>query len=121
MSGISPGSRATTSLFMVVTLVTLAALVWRGSRDVPPADNCADRLLSIDVSAVRVSNTGAEGSAGTDAITLTFTLEADGTTSAAIVVSAPHPQNGEALDALADAQFSPGSRLNCQLYFPPAS
>ena len=115
MSGISPGSRTTTSLFMIITLLTLAALVWRGSQQDTPADDCMTRLVSIDA---RVESAPATA---TLPVTVKFDLLTDGSIADPIVVSTGDPRDEQTLGALSDARFSPGDATNCVFYFPDES
>ena len=113
MSGISPGSRSTTSLFMVVTLLTLAALVWRGSQKDAGSDPCFERLVKIDA-VVAAEDVSAP-------VTISFALRADGTVDQATVLSDTDPRDTAAMTALSSALFSPGEEDTCVFHFPADS
>lgn len=115
MSAISPGSRATTSLFMVVTLLTLAALIWRGSQEDAVVDACMERLVSMNALATIAPDGQAQP------VTVAFNLLADGSVTEPTVLSPTDSRDAQILDSLNTAVFSPGEPASCVFYFSAES
>jgi hypothetical protein len=113
MSELSPGSKATTNLFMVLGILALAALaVSVGNKKEGPQQSCDDRL--IQMGAV-VLTPGEERS-----VTLQYTVMHDGSIDNIEVLGDPSQYDEIAIRALQQARYneaSGSSPLTCTYEF----
>ena len=106
MSELSPGSKATTNLFMVLGALALAALALTVSnRDTPPPATCDERLIAMGP--VVWDPLGPILHPGDiKTVTLDFTLTPDGTVQDIAVAGTASEYDTIAIQALQQANYS---------------
>jgi hypothetical protein len=113
MSELSPGSKATTSLFMVLGVVALLALAFSvGNREAPAG--CAERLLLMGP--VIWDPKGPIPHPGDEySVTLNYLLAPDGTVQDAAIAGTPSEYDDLAKDALGRARHAPDESNSADL------
>jgi hypothetical protein len=120
MSELSPGSKATTNLFMVLGIFALVALaVSVGNKSTRQQQNCAARLM--EMGELLQGQSGSVGQApATQTITLQYAVMPDGAIDNIEVLGQPSPHDELARQALHNARYeaAPGAPpLTCSFSF----
>ena len=105
MSELSPGSKATTNLFMILGIFALAALaISVGNKSSGPQQNCAARLVRMGELPPSQNNTVGQASA-TQTITLQYVVMPDGAIDNIEVQGQPSLHDELAHQALNNARY----------------
>lgn len=107
MSELSPGSKATTSLFIVLGIGALIALaISVGTRNSPPVQSCGERLLKMG-NVVWAPDGPVIHPGDTRIVTLEYTVSASAVIENVRVISEPSEFDQVAIRALGKARYAP--------------
>jgi hypothetical protein len=109
MSELSPGSKATTSLFIVLGIAALIALAVSVGREKPgPVASCGERLLQMG-DAVWEPDGPVIHPGDTQVVTLEYTVTSSATIENIHVISEPSEFDQFAVRALRKARYAPAA------------